>query len=84
MRTTLRLTAALLTLAASTASAQTTAITNATVHTVGPEGTLDNATIVIENGRIAEVGTGIQVPAGAEVIDASGKIITPGFFSAMG
>ena len=84
MRTTLRLTAALLTLAASTASAQTTAITNATVHTVGPEGTLDNATIVIENGRIAEVGTGIQVPAGAEVIDASGKIVTPGLFSAMG
>jgi len=84
MRTTLRLTAALLTLAASTASAQTTAITNATVHTVGPEGTLDNATIVIENGRIAEVGTGIRVPAGAEVIDASGKIVTPGLFSAMG
>jgi len=84
MRTTLRLTAALLTLAASTASAQTTAITNATVHTVGPEGTLDNATIVIENGRIAEVGTGIQVPAGAEVIDASGKIVTPGLFSAVG
>ena len=84
MRTTLRLTAALLTLAASAASAQTTAITNATVHTVGPDGTLDNATIVIENGRIAEVGTGIQVPAGAEVIDASGKIVTPGLFVPMG
>ena len=84
MRITIRLTATLLTLAASAASAQTTAITGATVHTVGPEGTLDNATIVIENGRIAEVGTGIQVPAGAEVIDASGKIVTPGLFSAMG
>jgi len=84
MSTTLRLTAVLLTLAAFGASAQTTAITNATVHTVGPERTLDNATIVIENGRIAEVGTGIQVPAGADVIDASGKIVTPGLFSAMG
>jgi imidazolonepropionase-like amidohydrolase len=70
--------------AASTASAQTTAVTGATVHTVGPGGTLDNATIVIENGRIAEVGTGIQVPAGAVVIDGSGKIVTPGLFSAMG
>jgi imidazolonepropionase-like amidohydrolase len=84
MKTTLRLTTALLTLAASAASAQTTAITNATVHTVGPDGTLDNATIVIENGRIVEVGTGIQVPAGAEVIDASGKIVSPGLFSPMG
>ncbi len=84
MRTSLRLTTALLTLAASAASAQTTAITNATVHTVGPDGTLDNATIVIENGRIVEVGTGIQVPAGAEVIDASGKIVSPGLFSPMG
>jgi len=78
------MTATVLAFAASVASAQTTAITGATVHTVGPEGTLENATIVIENGRIAEVGTGIQVPAGAEVIDASGKIITPGLFSTMG
>jgi len=78
------MTATVLAFAASVASAQTTAITGATVHTVGPEGTLENATIVIENGRIAEVGTGIRVPAGAEVIDASGKIITPGLFSAMG
>ncbi|MCH8301896.1 MAG: amidohydrolase family protein [Proteobacteria bacterium] len=84
MRTTIRMTATVLAFAASVASAQTTAITGATVHTVGPEGTLENATIVIENGRIAEVGTGIRVPAGAEVIDASGKIITPGLFSAMG
>lgn len=84
MRTTIRMTATVLAFAASVASAQTTAITGATVHTVGPEGTLENATIVIENGRIAKVGTGIRVPAGAEVIDASGKIITPGLFSAMG
>ncbi len=84
MNFSLRTTAAVLAFAASAASAQTTAITGATVHTVGPEGTLENATIVIENGQIAEVGTGIQVPAGAEVIDASGKIITPGLFSAMG
>ncbi len=84
MRTTIRMTATVLAFAASVASAQTTAITGATVHTVGPEGTLENATIVIENGRIAEIGTGIRVPVGAEVIDASGKIITPGLFSAMG
>jgi imidazolonepropionase-like amidohydrolase len=66
------------------ASAQTTAITNATVHTVGPEGTLDNATIVIENGRITDVGTAIDMPDGTILINASGKIVTPGLFSAMG
>ena len=84
MKTSIRMIAVFLASAAATASAQTTAVTGATVHTVGPGGTLDNATIVIENGRIAEVGTGIQVPAGAVVIDGSGKIVTPGLFSAMG
>ena len=84
MRTAIRLTAALLTLAASAASAQTTAIIGATVHTVGPGGTLENATILINDGRIAAVGTNVQVPAAADVIDASGKIVTPGLFSPMG
>ena len=84
MRTTIRLTAAFLAFAASAAVAQTTAVTGATVHTVGPDGTLENATILINDGRIAAVGTNVQVPAGADVIDASGKIVTPGLFSPMG
>ena len=66
------------------ANAQTTAITGATVHTVGPDGSIENATIVIEGGRISAVGTNVSVPANAERVDASGKIITPGLFSAMG
>jgi hypothetical protein len=70
--------------AASAVSAQTIAITDATVHTVGPAGTLENATVVIENGRIAEVGTGAEVPDGSILINASGKIVTPGIFSPMG
>ena len=64
--------------------AQTTAITGARVHTVGPDGSLENATIIIENGKIAAVGSGISVPADAERIDASGKIITPGLFTPIG
>ena len=64
--------------------AQSTAITGATVHTVGPDGTIENATIVIDDGRITDVGASVDVPAGADTIDASGKIITPGLFSAMG
>ena len=63
----------------------------ATVHTMGPAGTLEDATIVIRDGRFAAVGVNIEIPPAARsssdesrVIDASGKIITPGFFSAMG
>jgi hypothetical protein len=38
-------------LAALGAQARVTAITGATVHTAGPDGTLENATVVIEDGR---------------------------------
>lgn len=66
------------------AAAATTAITGGKVHTVGPQGTLENATILIVDGRIAAVGDDVEVPAGAETIDAAGKIITPGLFSPLG
>ena len=84
MKTLTKFSPILLALVTTAAFAQTIAITGATVHTVGPDGTLENAIIVIENGRIAQVGSGIQVPAGAAVINAGGKIITPGLFSPMG
>ena len=64
--------------------AETTAIIGGTIHTVGPAGTIENATIVIVDGRITGVGTGLDVPNGANVIDASGKIVTPGLFSPIG
>jgi len=69
---------------AGTAGAQTTAITGATVHTVGPDGTIENATIVIEGGRFAAIGADVAVPEGADIIDVSGSIITPGLFSPLG
>lgn len=74
----------ILALLTSPAFAQTTAISGATVHTVGPAGTIENATIVIENGRITAVGDDVAVPANAEIVDASGKVVTPGLFSPMG
>ena len=66
------------------AAAETTAIVGGKVHTVGPEGTIDNATIIVVDGKIHLVGSGIGVPDGATVIDASGKIVTPGLFSPLG
>jgi len=73
------------------ASAETLIYRGATVHTMGPSGTLQNATIVIRDGRFAAVGVDVEAPPAAsgdsqgnQVIDARGKIITPGFFSPMG
>ena len=60
------------------AQAQTIAITHARVHTM-TGATLDDATVVVRDGRIDAVGRGLAVPAGARVIDASGGVVTPGF-----
>ena len=37
------------------------------------------ADVLIRDGRIAAVGLGLKVPAGATVIDATGKWVLPGF-----
>ncbi len=69
--------AALLFVMPSFVSAQTVAITNARIYTVsGP--VIENGTVVIQGGRIAAVGTNVAVPAGARVINAAGKVVTPG------
>jgi imidazolonepropionase-like amidohydrolase len=61
----------------------TWAIVGGTVHTLGPAGTLDNATVVISGGRIQAVGRDLPIPAGAQEIDARGKVVTPGLFDSM-
>ena len=42
------------------------------------EGLIQDADVLIEGDRIARVGPGLSVPAGAEVIDAAGKFLLPG------
>lgn len=49
---------------------------NATVVTV-TKGTLNNTSVLVENGKISQIGTTISA-AGAEVIDCSGMFIYPG------
>jgi imidazolonepropionase-like amidohydrolase len=59
--------------------AQAVAITNGEVHTVsGP--VIPGGTVVLENGVITAVGRDVAIPTGARIIDASGKIVTPGLF----
>jgi imidazolonepropionase-like amidohydrolase len=63
--------------------AQTIAITGGTVYPVsGPK--IDNATVLIRDGRIAAVGTSVAIPAGATRIDATGKWVTPGLIDGAG
>src|SRR5206468_9665840 len=64
------------------ALAASLALVGATVHTVsGPD--LDNATVVIVNGRITAVGRNLTPPADAEIISCAGKHLYPGFVSAL-
>lgn len=62
------------------AHAESIAITGAVVHTLSERGTLEDATVLITDGRIVGVGTDITVPAGAQVIDGRGRQLTPGLF----
>jgi imidazolonepropionase-like amidohydrolase len=58
--------------------AQTIAITGGKVYPVaGPA--LEGGTVLIVNGKIAAVGSNVAIPADAQRIDATGKIVTPGF-----
>lgn len=57
------------------------AIRNATLITVS-RGTINNGTIVLRDGKIAALGGNVQIPAGATVVDGTGKFVTPGLIDA--
>lgn len=52
-------------------------IKNATVWTNEKEGRLENTDVLLRNGKIAQVGKGINAGS-AKVIDGTGKYLTPG------
>ena len=58
--------------------AKTLVLTGATVHPVSSE-SIDDATVVIEEGLIAAIGTDLEWSADAEVIDLAGLHLFPGF-----
>ncbi|HMB54412.1 MAG TPA: amidohydrolase family protein [Thermoanaerobaculia bacterium] len=65
------------------AGAETVALVGGTVHTLGVAGSLEAATVVIADGRIAAVGRDLEVPAGARTVDVTGKVLTPGLVDSL-
>jgi len=64
-----------------TGKAGTFAITNARIVTVSGA-TIENGTIVIQNGKIVAVGANASIPSGAETIDGKGLSVYPGMIDA--
>lgn len=56
-------------------------IKNATIYTMAGE-IIEGGCILVENGKIKEVGTDLVAPLDAEIIDATGKNVFPGFIDA--
>jgi len=52
-------------------------IENATILTVS-HGTIEHGSILIKDGKIAEVGQSVKVPKDSQVIDAAGQFVIPG------
>ncbi len=53
---------------------------NATIWTMAKAGKLENADMLVKDGKIVQVGKGLTAPAGCQVVDAKGMHITPGLW----
>ena len=69
-----------LSLLAGSAFAQNVLIRNATVHTAGAQGTLQNTDVLVQGGNIAAIGPNLSAASGIDVVDAAGKPLTPTLF----
>jgi imidazolonepropionase-like amidohydrolase len=63
---------------ASPTYAETIAITGGRVVVGDGSEPIDGGTVVIRDGRVVAAGAGVGVPAGATIVDATGKWVTPG------
>lgn len=63
------------------AQSQVIAITGGTVHPVSGA-KIERGIVLIRDGKIVDVGANIAIPPGARVIDAAGKVVTPGLINA--
>lgn len=69
-------------LGAQTQSSGVYAITHAKIFTLAGS-PIEDGTLVIRDGKIAAVGAAVEVPVGAQVIDAKGLQVYPGLFDAV-
>jgi imidazolonepropionase-like amidohydrolase len=78
----LLLTASVLALSVTTASAQqpaaVTLIKHGHVYSLGNAGTLADGDVLIQNDKVMQVGANLTAPPAAKIIDAHGKPVTPG------
>src|SRR5437764_13895867 len=43
---------------------------------------IENAVILVRNGKVEAIGKNLPIPSEAKVIDATGKVVVPGFIEA--
>jgi imidazolonepropionase-like amidohydrolase len=67
---------------AASAAHPATAIVHAHAYTMTGAGAVEDATLVMDGGHIVSVAAHGPAPAGAHVVDAGGKVVTPGLISA--
>jgi imidazolonepropionase-like amidohydrolase len=56
------------------------ALRGGTVHTVSGA-TLDGATVLLRDGKIAAVGSEVEIPDGAQIVDVTGRHVYPGLIA---
>ncbi|WP_211290298.1 amidohydrolase family protein [Polaribacter gangjinensis] len=54
------------------------AFTNATIY-VTPENIIQKGTLLVKDGKVAEVGKSVKIPEGTKIIDLDGKMMYPSF-----
>ena len=57
------------------------ALKGGTIVTV-TKGTIRNGTVLMRDGKIAAVGADVSIPAGADVVDVTGRFVSPGIIDA--
>lgn len=55
-----------------------TALVHGRIFTMADAGQIADGTVLIQDGKIVAVGTDLEIPAGANVIDVTGMTVTPG------
>ncbi|BFT30823.1 amidohydrolase family protein [Alteromonas sp. D210916BOD_24] len=59
------------------------AIVGGKIHTMTPQGIIEGGSVLISDGRIESISKSTEVPEGYQHIDATGKVVTPGFIGAL-